>query len=101
MIFGVIGYGHVSAMGVWRSPTALTRDESVAVRVVKKALTCQGKAEAIVTCGLSSYPAAMRELGNDDHGQVGRYLKTDRKQLSIVLLNDWRASSRFSINTQQ
>ena len=40
------------------------RDKSAALAFIKKALKRHGKAEKIVTDGLRSYPAAMRELGN-------------------------------------
>lgn len=41
-----------------------TRDKSAALAFFKKTLKRHGKAETIVTDGLGSYPAAMRELGN-------------------------------------
>ena len=37
---------------------------------MKKALKRHGKAETIVTDGLKSYPAAMRELGNVDRRRL-------------------------------
>ena len=40
------------------------RDKSAALAFMKKALKRHGKVEAIVTDGLKSYPAAMRDLGN-------------------------------------
>lgn len=39
---------------------------------MKKALKRHGQAERIVTDGLKSYAAAMRELGNLDRQEVGR-----------------------------
>ncbi len=51
-----------------------TRDKAAALRFLKKALKRHGQAETIVTDGLRSYPAAMRELGNEDRRQVGRHL---------------------------
>lgn len=50
------------------------RDKSAALRFFKKTLKRHGKAEAIVTDGLQSYPAAMRELGNLERREVGRWL---------------------------
>lgn len=41
------------------------RDKKAALRFIKKALRRHGQAEKIVTDGLKSYPAAMRELGNE------------------------------------
>ncbi|MCR9179953.1 MAG: DDE-type integrase/transposase/recombinase [Erythrobacteraceae bacterium] len=40
------------------------RDRSAALAFLKKALKRHGGAETIVTDGLKSYPAAIRELGN-------------------------------------
>src|SRR3546814_10799640 len=50
------------------------RDKSAALTFLKKALKRHGRAEAIVTDGLRSYPAAMRELGNLDRREMGRWL---------------------------
>ncbi len=43
-----------------------TRDKSAALTFMKKALKRHGRPEAVVTDGLRSYPAAMRQLGNLD-----------------------------------
>src|ERR1700712_762146 len=50
------------------------RDKAAALAFMKKALKRHGKAEAIVTDGLLSYPAAMRKLGNLDRREMGRHL---------------------------
>ena len=50
------------------------RDKSAALTFMKKALKRHGKAETIVTDGLKSYPAAMKELGNQDRREMGRWL---------------------------
>lgn len=42
-----------------------TRDRKAAIRFLKKAMKCYGRADVIVTDGLLSYPAAMREIGNE------------------------------------
>src|SRR5512139_2524185 len=49
-----------------------TRDKAAALTFMRKTLKRHGKAEKIVTDGLRSYPAAMRELGNLDRQEVGR-----------------------------
>lgn len=41
---------------------------------MKKALKRHGRAEAMVTDWLRSYPAAMRELGNLDRREMGPWL---------------------------
>lgn len=45
-----------------------------ALAFMKKAPKRHGKPEAIVTDGLRSYPAAMRELGNLDRREMGTVL---------------------------
>jgi putative transposase len=50
-----------------------TRDKSAALKFLKKALKRHGSAGVIVTDGLRSYPAAMRELGNLDRREIGRW----------------------------
>jgi putative transposase len=57
------------------------RDKSAALRFIKKALKRHGQAEKIVTDGLRSYPAAMRELGNLDRQEMGRW-KNNRAENS-------------------
>src|SRR3546814_12948624 len=51
------------------------RDKSAALTFLKKALKRHGRAEAIVTDGLRSYPAAMRQLGNLDRPAMGSCLR--------------------------
>jgi putative transposase len=48
------------------------RDKAAALAFLKKALKRHGSAEEIVTDGLRSYPAAMRDLGNLDRREMGR-----------------------------
>ena len=40
---------------------------------MKKTLKRHGQADVIVTDGLRSYPAAMKELGNIDRREIGRW----------------------------
>jgi transposase-like protein len=49
------------------------RDKSAALAFMKKALKRHGWPEIIVTDGLRSYPAAMRELGNLDRCEMERW----------------------------
>ena len=48
------------------------RDKSAALVFMKKALKRHGRADQIVTDGLRSYLAAMRDLGNLDRREMGR-----------------------------
>ncbi|GAA4644487.1 IS6 family transposase [Pontixanthobacter gangjinensis] len=49
------------------------RDKKAALQFLKKALKRYGQAERIITDGLKSYPAAMRDLGSLDRQEVGRW----------------------------
>lgn len=50
------------------------RDKPAALRFLKQSMKRYGKAENIVTDGLKSYPAAMRELGILDRKIMGQWL---------------------------
>ncbi len=72
-----------------------TRDRSAALRVLKKALKRRGKAEKIVTDGLRSYPAAMRDLGNSDRQEMGRNLNDRAENSHLPFRRRERAMLRF------
>lgn len=59
---------------VLESYVTRTRDKPAASRFMKKVLKCHGSPGTIVTDGLKSYPAAMRELGNLELREMGRHL---------------------------
>lgn len=71
------------------------RDRSAALRFLKKALKRHGNAEAIVTDGLRSYPAAMRELGNLDRREMGRWLNNRAENSHLPFRRRERAMQRF------
>lgn len=50
-----------------------THDKSAALAFMKKTLKRHRRAKTIVTDGLRSYPAAMRELGNIERHEMGRW----------------------------
>ncbi|GLS17826.1 IS6 family transposase [Labrys miyagiensis] len=50
-----------------------TRDKAVALKFLKKAMKRYGRLEIIVTDGLHSYGAAMREIGNLERREIGRW----------------------------
>lgn len=50
------------------------RDKAAALKFLKKVLKRHGQAEAVVTDGLRSYPAAMRDMGNLNRREIGRWL---------------------------
>ena len=71
------------------------RDKTAALAFMKKALKRHGKVEAIVTDGLRSYPAAMRELGNLDRREMGRWLNNRVENSHLPLRRRERAMLRF------
>lgn len=71
------------------------RDKSAALSFMKKALKRHGKAETIVTDGLKSYPAAMKELGNEDRREMGRWLNNRAENSHLPFRRRERAMQRF------
>jgi putative transposase len=51
-----------------------TRDKTAALSFIKRAMKRHGKPQAVVTDGLRSYTAAMKEIGNAEDHKVGRWL---------------------------
>ena len=62
---------------------------------LKKALKRQGKVEAIVTDGLRSYLAAMRELCNEHRREVGRDFNDRAENSHLPFRRRERAMLRF------
>jgi putative transposase len=71
------------------------RDKSAALRFLKKALKRHGQPGAIVTDGLRSYPAAMRELGNLDRREMGRWMNNRVENSHLPFRRRERAMLRF------
>ena len=71
------------------------RDKAAALAFMKKALKRHGKPEAIVTDGLRSYPAAMRDLGNADRQEMGRWLNNRVENSHLPFRRRERAMLRF------
>lgn len=71
------------------------RDKSAALRFLKTALKRHGKAETIVTDGLKSYPAAMKELGNRNRREMGRWLNNRAENSHLPFRPRERAMLRF------
>ena len=68
-----------------------TRDKAAALTFMKKTLKRNGNVETITTDGLRSYKAAMKELGNEQKQEVGRYAN-NRCENSHLPLPKTRAS---------
>lgn len=71
------------------------RDKSAALAFMKKALKRHGRAEAIVTDGLNSYPAAMKELGNQERCEMGDWLNNRPENPHLPFRGRERAMQRF------
>ena len=71
------------------------RDKSAALTFMKKALKRHGRPEEIVTDGLRSYPAAMRELGNLDRRKMGRWMNNRVENSHLPFRRRERAMLRF------
>jgi len=71
------------------------RDKAAALAFMKKALKRHGKAETIVTDGMRSYPAAMRDLGNLERREMGRWLNNRAENSHLPFRRRERAMQRF------
>ena len=71
------------------------RDKAAALAFMKKALKRHGRPDKIVTDGLRSYPVAMRELGNFDRREMGRWLNNRVENSHLPFRRRERAMLRF------
>ena len=59
---------------VLESYVTKTRDKAAALSFIKRAMKRHGQPQTVITDGLRSYGAAMKEIGNTDRQEVGRWL---------------------------
>jgi putative transposase len=71
------------------------RDKAAALKFIKKAIKRHGRPRAIVTDGLRSYGAALREIGAIDRQETGRWLNNRVENSHLPLRRRERAMSRF------
>lgn len=71
------------------------RDKCTAFQFLKKALKSHEKAENIVTDGLKSYPAAMRDLRNLDRRIMGQWLNNRAENSHVPFRRREHAMLRF------
>lgn len=71
------------------------RNKAAALEFMKRTLKRHGKVDAIVTDGLRSYPAAMRELGNLDRREMGRWLNNRVENSHLPIRRRERVMLRF------
>jgi putative transposase len=72
-----------------------SRDKDAALRFMKKALKRHGSPEVITTDGLRSYCAAMKELGNAEKQEVGRWANNRVENSHLPFRRRERAMLRF------
>ncbi|WP_267382853.1 MULTISPECIES: IS6 family transposase [unclassified Sphingomonas] len=72
-----------------------TRDKDAALTFMKKALKRHGSPEKVTTDGLRSYGAAMKELGNADKQEVGRWANNRVENSHLPFRRRERAMVRF------
>jgi putative transposase len=80
---------------VLESFASKTRDEAAALTFIKRAMKRHGKPRAIVTDRLRSYGAALTEIGNADHQEVGRWRNNRAENSHLPFRRRERAMLRF------
>ena len=80
---------------VLESYVTKTRDKAAALSFIKRALKRHGRPQAVVTDGLRSYSAAMKEIGNDDRQEVGRWVNNRAENSHQPFRRRERAMERF------
>ncbi|SLN76482.1 IS6 family transposase [Roseisalinus antarcticus] len=71
------------------------RDKKAALKFLKKAMRKHGKPTVIVTDGLASYGAALKEIGAADKQETGRWLNNRVKNSHLPFRRRERAMLRF------
>jgi len=71
------------------------RDKAAALKFIKKAMKRHGRPRAVVTDGLRSYGAALKEIGNADRQEVGRWLNNRAENSHQPFRRRERAMERF------
>jgi len=71
------------------------RDKAAALKFIKRAMKRHGRPKAIVTDGLRSYGAALKELGGTDNQETGRWLNNRAENSHLPFRRRERAMLRF------
>src|ERR1017187_10246727 len=71
------------------------RDKAAALKFMKRLMKRHGRAEKITTDGLRSYRAAMKEIGNADRQEVGRWANNRAENSHLPFRGRERAMNRF------
>ena len=80
---------------VLESFASKTRDKPAALKFMKKLMKRHGPAKVITTDGLRSYKAAMKELGNTEKQEVGRWANNRVENSHLPFRRRERAMLRF------
>jgi len=71
------------------------RDKAAALKFIKKVLKRHGRPKAIVTDGLRSYGAALKQIGADELQEVGRWKNNRVENSHLPFRRRERAMARF------
>jgi putative transposase len=71
------------------------RDKAAALKFIKKAMKRHGRPQAVVTDGLRSYGAALKEIGAADRQATGRWLNNRVENSHLPFRRRERAMNRF------
>jgi len=71
------------------------RDKAAALKFIKRAMKRHGKPRTIVTDGLRSYGAALKELGGTENQETGRWLNNRAENSHLPFRRRERAMLRF------
>jgi len=71
------------------------RDKAAALKLMKQLMIRYGRPQKVVTDGLRSYGAAMKEIGNADRQEVGRWLNNRPENSHQPFRRRERAMERF------
>ena len=80
---------------VLESYVTTTRDKAAALAFIKRAMKRHGGPQTVVTDGLRSYGAAMKEIGNQGRQEVGRWLNNRAENSHQPSRRRERAMERF------
>jgi putative transposase len=80
---------------VLESFATVERDKAAALTFMKKLMKRHGRPQTVVTDGLRSYGAAMKEIGNQDRQEVGRWLNNRAENSHQPFRRRERAMLRF------
>jgi putative transposase len=87
---------------VLESAVTAKRDKAAAFKFLKRIMKKYGRSQTVVTDGLCSYPAALKEIGMADRHEVGRRLNNRAENSHQPFRQREKAMQRFrSMKTLQ